>query len=103
MSKKLHYNKDDLITEYKKTLKIMAIATGAVVVFALIYFFIMAVYLGEKSHTKYEPYFETFEQDGRIEGMYEGLKHKIVETVNPEGNEEYYKKKPHVKGDKNTQ
>ncbi|KAB8151227.1 hypothetical protein EZY14_019615 [Kordia sp. TARA_039_SRF] len=99
MAKKLHYDKDALVQEYKKTLTVMAIATGAVVAFALVYFFIMAVYLGEKSHTKYEPYFETFEMDGRIEGSYEGLKLKASELVNPEANDEYYKKKPHVKGD----
>lgn len=100
MSKKLHYNKEDLINEYQKTFKFMTLAVAAVVAFALIYFFIMAIYLGGESHTKYEPYFETFEADGRIEGSYEGLKHKAIESIYPDANEEYYKRKPHVKGEK---
>ncbi len=99
MAKKLHYDKDALIKEYQKTLKLMAIGTGAVVVFAIIYFFVMATYLGSTGHTKYDPYFDTFEKDGRIEGSYEGLKLKNSELVNPSANEEYYAKKPHVKGE----
>lgn len=99
MSKKLHYDKNALIAEYKKTLKTMAIGTGVVVVFSIIYFFVMAVYLGEKSHTKHEPYYEQFEADGRIESSYDGLKRPIYEKFNPEANAEYLNKKPHVKGE----
>jgi hypothetical protein len=98
MSKKLHYDKEALIKEYKKTFVVMTIATAVVVAFAVIFFFVMAAYLGEVSHTKHGPYFDTFEKDGRIEGSYDGLKLKSHEVVNPEVNEEYYNKKPHVKG-----
>jgi hypothetical protein len=93
MSKKLHYDKEALIKEYKKTFVVMTIATAVVVAFAVIFFFVMAAYLGEHG-----PYFDTFEKDGRIEGSYDGLKLKSHEVVNPEVNEEYYNKKPHVKG-----
>lgn len=100
MSNKLHYDKDALIKEYKKTYKLAIIASSIVVAFAVIFFFVMASYLGGVSHTKYAPYFDTFEKDGRIEGSYEGLKLQNHELVNPDANAEYFARKPHVRGDK---
>lgn len=99
MAKKLHYNKDDLIKEYQKTFKGMIILSASVIAFTLIYFFLMSSYLGEKGHTKHEPYFETFVKDGRIDGDYDGLKLKDYEKADVEANTEYYDKKPHVKGE----
>lgn len=100
MAKKLHYNKDALIKEYKKTFKIMLLGTAGVVLFGVAYFFIMATYLGTEGHTRHEPYFDKFVKDGRIGGDYEGLKLKSYEGVDEEANAEYYSKKPHVQGEK---
>ncbi|MFT7433925.1 MAG: hypothetical protein ACI9TY_001570 [Alphaproteobacteria bacterium] len=99
MAKKLHYDKDALIKEYQKTFKGMLILSATVIAFALIYFFIMSTYLGAEGHTKHKPYFDRFVKSERIYGNYDGLKLKSYETLGGEGNTEYYKAKPHVKGE----
>lgn len=99
MAKKLHYNKEALLKEYKHTFKIMLLGTAAVVLFGVTYFFIMATYLGTEGHTKHKPYFDKFVEDGRIGSNYEGLKLKAYEKVEEDANAEYYTKKPHVKGE----
>lgn len=72
---KLHYSKDALLKDYNQTFHAMVIAVGLVVVFALAYFFIMAMYLGGWSHGKYKPFVERFGgEQGRVEIDYNGLK-----------------------------
>lgn len=74
-SSKLHYDKDALMQEYEKTFPLVVKAMSIVVAFGLVYFFIMAVYLGGWSHTPHEDFVEQFAgEDGRIEIEYDGLK-----------------------------
>ena len=84
----LHYDKEALLADYQQTFGIMVKAVWGVVIFALIYFFIMAVYLGGWSHTKHDPFVEQF--GDRVEIDYDGLKTPIY---GEEANEAYLQKK----------
>lgn len=71
----LHYDKEALLEEYENTfpiaMKFLIIVVGA----GILYFFLMATYLGKEGHTDHKPYVETFAgEDGRIETDYSGLK-----------------------------
>lgn len=87
-SSSLHYDKDALLKDYEQTFSIMVKAVGAVVALALIYFFVMAVYLGGWSHTKHDPFVERF--GDRVEIDYDGLKTPIYGEAT---SSEYYEKK----------
>ncbi|RYG59912.1 MAG: hypothetical protein EON60_08990 [Alphaproteobacteria bacterium] len=68
----LHYNKDDLHADYTQTygmfLKMLAIGIAG----ALVYFFIMIVYLGAIGHTPGDDYVREF--GSRIQYDYKGLR-----------------------------
>ncbi|RYG59800.1 MAG: hypothetical protein EON60_09300 [Alphaproteobacteria bacterium] len=68
----LHYNKDDLHADYTQTygvfMKMLAIGIGG----ALVYFFIMIVYLGAIGHTPGDDYVREF--GSRIQYDYKGLR-----------------------------
>jgi hypothetical protein len=71
-SRKLHYDKEALLEEYKHTYKVALIGVSIVIGFALLYFFGVATYLGGWSHNKHAPFVEQFGDEIQIE--YEGLK-----------------------------
>ena len=89
---KLHYDKEKLLTEYRDTYKWFVAATFGVVALALVYFFVMASYLGGTSHTPHTPFVEQFVKDGRIDpSTYEGLKAPVYEQqVDPDINADYH-------------
>ena len=71
-AEKLHYNKTALLADYSSTysmfMKTLAIGIGG----ALVYFFILAVYLGGWGHTKSDDYVRAF--GTRIDYGYSGLR-----------------------------
>lgn len=68
----LHYNKDEVLADYTATygvfMKMLAIGIGG----ALVYFFIMIVYLGAIGHTPGDDYVREF--GSRIQYDYKGLR-----------------------------
>ena len=68
----LHYNKDDLHSDYTKTYGAFLAALAIGIVGALIYFFGMIVYLGAKGHTPTDDYVREF--GSRIQYEYKGLR-----------------------------
>ena len=68
----LHYNRDDLHTDYAVTYRWFMIALAVGIVGALIYFFIMIIYLGAKGHTPTDDYVREF--GSRIQYDYKGLR-----------------------------
>ncbi len=68
----LHYNKDDVLADYTATygifMKMLVIGIGG----ALVYFFIMIVYLGAIGHTPGDDYVREF--GTRIQYDYKGLR-----------------------------
>ena len=69
---KLHYNKDALHQEYKKTFDIILKIGAGCLAFVLLYFMALAVYLGGWGHTPYTDFQNTFSD--RIDIEYDGLK-----------------------------
>lgn len=69
---KLHYNKKELLADYTQTysvfMKMLAIGIGG----ALVYFFILIVYLGGWGHTRGTDYVREF--GDRIQYDYKGLR-----------------------------
>lgn len=68
----LHYNKDDLHADYSRTYTAFMVALAIGIVGALIYFFIMIIYLGAKGHTPTDDYVREF--GSRIQYDYKGLR-----------------------------
>jgi uncharacterized sodium:solute symporter family permease YidK len=69
---KLHYDKEALLQEYKNTFKIALWTVSAIIAFALLYFFVLATYLGGWGHTKHEPFHTRYSEE--IDMDYDGLK-----------------------------
>lgn len=74
----LHYDKNALLEEYQNTYRIALWTVGSIIGFALLYFFVLATYLGGWAHTKHEPFFKKFGEDVDIE--YDGLKLPMYEN-----------------------
>lgn len=77
-SSKLHYDKEALMKDYNFTFAFMLKGMAIFVAIILMYFLLIAVYLGDASHTPPEPFVEQFgdridiEYDGKKLPMYEG-------------------------------
>lgn len=69
---KLHYDKEALLEEYHATFKTALWTVSIIIGFALVYFFVLATYLGGWSVSKHEPFVKTFGDEVEIE--YNGLK-----------------------------
>lgn len=68
----LHYNKDDLHTDYTRTYGAFMKALAIGIFGALLYFFGMIIYLGAKGHTPTDDYVREF--GSRIQYEYKGLR-----------------------------
>lgn len=68
----LHYNRDDLHTDYSLTYRWFMVALAVGIVGALIYFFGMIIYLGAVAHTPTDDYVREF--GSRIQYDYKGLR-----------------------------
>lgn len=68
----LHYNKDDLHADYTKTYSAFMKALAIGVLGALVYFFVMIIYLGARGHTPTDDYVREF--GSRIQYDYKGLR-----------------------------
>ncbi len=73
---KLHYNKEALITEYENTHSLIVKALAAMIGCALVYFFVMMVFVGETNPT-HEDFVKQF--GDRITIEYDGKKLPIYE------------------------
>ena len=80
MADKLHYNMAEVEADYRATYSMFMKAAAVGIVGAVIYFFVLAVYLGFAGHTHSTPFVQTFAADQRIEIDYTGKKLPMFEN-----------------------
>jgi hypothetical protein len=68
----VHYDKSELLKDYKLTFRIFITGLMVAVLMAVAYFFALAVYLGGWGHTKAAPFVQEF--GDRAMPTYKGLK-----------------------------
>lgn len=68
----VHYDKSELLKDYKLTFRIFVTGLMVAVLAAVGYFFALAVYLGGWGHSKDKPFLEEF--GDRAMPVYKGLK-----------------------------
>ncbi len=78
--KQFHYDMQAVEKDYVQTYSMFMKAGAVGVVGAVIYFFVLAVYLGGWGHTHSDDFVRDFVADGRIEIDYKGTKLPMFEN-----------------------
>jgi hypothetical protein len=80
MADKLHYSMAEVEKDYAATYSMFMKAAAIGIVGAIVYFFVLAIFLGGWGHTHSDDFVRTFAADGRIEAEYAGTKLPMFEN-----------------------
>lgn len=80
MADKLHYNLTEVEQDYTATYGMFMKAAAVGIIGAVIYFFALALFLGDSGHTRPEPFVKDFVADGRVDVEYAGKKLPMYEN-----------------------